>query len=670
MRLSRRACKRLRMDARTFLLLLLLYPPPHSVPAQGAIAATNASSLGTILSQEIVGPVRVLGEVQDYLEPRVPVMPALGSASEWTRYAEQLRDAVLKRVALRGAAAQWVKRPLKVEWLETIPGGPGYHIRKLRYEAAPGFWIPALLYQPDAPAAKMPVVMNVSGHDPIGKAAVYKQVHCINQVKRGMLALNVEWIGMGQLRYTNYLHARMNQLDLCGTSGLAPFYLSLARGLDVLLFQPYADPWRVAVTGYSGGGWQTIFISALDPRVTLANPVAGYSSFRTRIRHQKDLGDPEQTPCDLATLADYTHLTAIMAPRATLLTFNAKDDCCFEAGYALPPLLDAAQLVFRLLGAEGHLRSHVNVDPGTHNYEQDNREAFYRMAGDRFFPRDSSFDAHEIPCASEVKTKEQLDVALPQPNADFNSLALALSQDLPRVAKVPSGGSALREWRRQQRSRLRETVKAKDYTVTAAEVAVREQTNNLQATHWRLRVGNAWTLPATELVRGQPQAVTLVIADAGRRSVAGEVDQLLATGQRVVAIDPFYFGESKPEPRDYLWALLVSAVGDRPLGLQASQVIAVARWLRGKYPAEPSTLCALGPRTSTVALVAAALEEQTIGRIELRNAFPSLKAVIQQNHSFEEMPEMFCFGLLESFDVEQLRALIAPRPVTSLPAER
>ena len=51
---------------------------------------------------------------------------------------------------------------------------------------------------------------------------------------------------------------------------------------------------------------------------TLANPVAGYSSFRVRIRdHFKDLGDSEQTPCDLATLADYTHLTALRAPRHT-----------------------------------------------------------------------------------------------------------------------------------------------------------------------------------------------------------------------------------------------------------------------------------------------------------------------------------------------------------------
>ena len=201
----------------------------------------------------------------------------------------------------------------------------------------------------------------------------------------------------------------------------------MKRGLDILLSLEHADPSRVAVTGLSGGGWQTIFISALDTRVTLANPVAGYSSFRTRANYLSDLGDSEQTPNDLGTMADYCHLTAMRAPRPTLLTNNSKDDCCFASGHALPPLLEAAKPIFRLYGKEDALRSHVNDDPGTHNYEIDNRQAFYRMVGDFFYPGSKEFDPKEIPSDKEVKTKQQLEVPLPAKNEDFHSLAMAIA---------------------------------------------------------------------------------------------------------------------------------------------------------------------------------------------------------------------------------------------------
>src|SRR5262249_34809951 len=154
----------------------------------------------------------------------------------------------------------------------------------------------------------------VHGHEAKGKSADYKQVHCINQAKRGIIALSTEWLGMGQLRGDEFRHDLINHIDLCGTSGVAAHYLALTRGLDILLAHEHADPSGVAVTGLSGGGWQTIFVSAFAPRVTLAVPVAGYSSFRTRSRHDPDLGDSEQTPPDLATVTDYAPMTAMLAP--------------------------------------------------------------------------------------------------------------------------------------------------------------------------------------------------------------------------------------------------------------------------------------------------------------------------------------------------------------------
>jgi dienelactone hydrolase len=523
-------------------------------------------------------------------------------------------------------------------------------------------WIPALLYEPEKLSGKVPVALAVNGHDRNGKAAPYKQIRCINLAKRGMLVLNVEWLGMGQLRTESFQHGRMNQLDLCGTSGLAPFYLAMTRGLDVLLALPQADAARVSVSGLSGGGWQTIYVSSLDTRVTLSNPVAGYSGFRIRLRgHDKDLGDSEQTPCDMATVADYTHLTALRAPRPTLLTYNSKDECCFEAGYALPPLLEAARPLFKLYGKEAALRSHVNDDPGTHNYEKDNRQAFYRMLGDFFYPGDAGYSGDEIPSGKEVKKADELAVELPAANADFNVLARALAKDLPRVPAWPSEKAAAEKWQQEQRARLREVVRAKDLAVKAERTGASEK-DGLRAVFWKLRLGEAWTVPVVELRRGEPKRTAILINEAGRKADAVNAGRLLEAGYRVLAVDPFYFGESRLMQHDYLFALLVSACGERPLGLQASQVAAVARWAQEEHGG-PVSVTAVGPRVSVVALVAAALEEKAIAGVELHGAPGSLKEVIEKNRSVEQMPEMFCFGLLEATDVKHLAAQVAPRPV-------
>ena len=66
----------------------------------------------------------------------------------------------------------------------------------------------------------------------------YKQVRCINLAKRGLLALNLEWVGMGQLNTPGFSHYKINQLDLLGTSGIAVHYLAQSRAIDLMLEHP------------------------------------------------------------------------------------------------------------------------------------------------------------------------------------------------------------------------------------------------------------------------------------------------------------------------------------------------------------------------------------------------------------------------------------------------
>lgn len=628
-----------------------------SAPVMGADEDFVKSSL----AHEIIGPDQSMSDVQDFTEARIPSMPAVKTAAEWQQLAAKYRKDAQAKVLFRGAAEAWRQAKTKVEWQETLEGGPGYRVKKLRYEAIPGVWVPALLYEPEKLADSVPVLLNVDGHERNGKAADYKQLRCINQAKRGILALNVEWFGMGQLSTDGFKHGLINAIDLCGSSGIALHYLGMARGIDILLSQPHADPKRVGVTGLSGGGWQTIFISGLDDRVTFTDPVAGYSSFKTRVRHLSDLGDSEQTPCDLATVVDYSHLTAMMAPHPTLLTFNAKDNCCFASPHALQPLLDAAGPIFKLFGKEDNLRSHVNFEPGDHNYGLDNRQALYRMIGDHWFAGDSHFDAKEIPSDNEVKTIDQLKVELPADQVDFKKVALALSKDLPRAGDLPTDRQKAEAWQKEKVTALRRVLHPFVGQIQAGQES-EEEKDGIRVARWKLRIGDAWTVPAVELTKGEPKGTAILISDKGRKDESQLVKRLLKEGKRVAAVDLYSFGEATVKSHGYLFSLLIGAVGERPIGVQVGELVMLSKLINDQRPDGPVTVVAVGPRSSTIALAAAAIEDGIAG-VEVHDPLGSLKEPIEQGKEYSQNPELYCFGLLEVADVRQIAALVAPRPV-------
>ncbi len=617
-----------------------------------ALAAPQArAQVDDALARPVLAQGQTRVDTQAWLASKVPPLTVPASPGAWTSSADDLRRRVLDEVIYRGAAREWRTQTPKVEYVEDLRGD-GYIVRKFTFEVVPGLHAPALLYAPTpAPARPTPVIVNVNGHEGNGNANPYIQARCINLAKKGLYALNVEWVGRGQLATEGLVHYRMNQLDLVGTPGLAVFYEQLRRSIDIALDLPNADPARIGVTGLSGGGWQTIVISALDTRVALANPVAGFSSYVTRAERDTDLGDSEQTPSDFAAVVDYTHLAALMAPRPLLLTHNAKDNCCYRADYALGPLLQQVAPVYRLLGASDRFGYYVNHDEG-HNYEQDNREAFYRFVHEHFFGGGAGFDPVEIDVSKEIRDEAQLALPLPDDNADFRSLARTLAAGMPR--KPSPSAARLRELLRVPRFDVRPVRSAGVGAPPPADRTAPPVAG--QVAHWKLHMQH-WTVPAAELVpSATPRATTILLGDEGKAALSGQAKALLDGGVRVVAVDPFYFGESALGNRDYLFGILVSSLGERPLGIQAGQVAAAARWLRQRDGA-PVELEAHGPRTSLIALVAAAIEPDAIAGVRTHGAWASLRAVFDQNLSAQDMPEMFPFGLLAEFDIPEIAAL-------------
>ena len=293
---------RLLKPAAALLFLLLL------LASSFLTAQTRPRTLAPILEEQVLTQDVVRDQLDHYLMRRVPQLPEDLDRSSWQAEEQRIRKTLLEKVVFHGWPREWVTSPPVFEEMGSIEGGPGYLMTKYRYEIVPGFYSTAILYTPANLKGKAPAILNVNGHGQPGKALEYKQKRCINFAKNGIFALNIEWIYFGELRHEENSHWFGAHLDLVGSNAVGLFYLAMRRGLDFLDEHSQVDSARLGVTGLSGGGWQTIILSALDERVAVAVPVAGYSSLVSRIERPGDIGDIEQNATDLLVGQDFPPL--------------------------------------------------------------------------------------------------------------------------------------------------------------------------------------------------------------------------------------------------------------------------------------------------------------------------------------------------------------------------
>jgi hypothetical protein len=418
----------------------------------------------------------------------------------------------------------------------------------------------------------------------------------------------------------------------------------------------------VAVTGLSGGGWQTIVLSALDTRVRLATPVAGYIGLEQRVQWHNDIGDLEQNPTDLVRFADYTWLTALLAPRPALLVYNDKDDCCFQSKRARASVYEPVAPLYQALGVRERFAFHSNADPGTHNYELDNRQQFYRFLNEQGYWVGQRME-DELPSQAELRTAEELTVGLPQPNADFCSLALMCARGGPRLrVRARSRAGALR-WQARARQELAGLVR---YTapMLSAERLGAVEISGMTAIRWVLHTSDGLSLPAVELTPTGVQCTETVVAacDAGRDALQGTIEHVLARRQRVLAVDVLLTGELRiADARPGHYPMMLATVGECPLGLQAGQLCAATRWAEASYGA-PVALVGQGRAMGLAALVAAALGAPA-ARVAALEVPISLRLLIERGVHYDACPTVFAFGLLDGLDVRELVALALPRDV-------
>jgi len=147
-----------------------------------------------------------------------------------------------------------------------------------------------------------------------------------------------------------------------------------------------------------------------------------------------------------------------------------------------------------------------------------------------------------------------------------------------------------------------------------------------------------------------------MLHDRGKEALAAEVSEKVNRGQQVLALDLLFTGNSRP-PRFADYALLLASTGDRPIGMESAQLIAVTQWLLRQTGTRQARLEADGMRSQVAARIASALDPALFSELVVRNGIQSLSALFDTPVPYRAAPDLFCLDLYKEFDIGTLSEL-------------
>ena len=272
--------------------------------------------------------------------------------------------------------------PLDVKILEEVEQ-PKYVQRKITYMAESGDAVPAYLLVPKGIRGKAPAVLclhqsvSSSKAEPVGLRGQPNLFYAKELSDRGYVTLTPDYPRYGDYPIDVY------ELGWASVTGKGVW--NHMCGIDLLQSLAEVDGNRVGCIGHSLGGYNAMFLAALDDRVKAVVSSCGFCSFfkyrggriepwGSRTHHMPRVStvygnDPYRMPFD------FTEVLAAIAPRPVFVNAPVHDGAFPLAG--VKDCLKAALPVYELLGAKANL---VATHPACgHDFPPEARKAAYTL---------------------------------------------------------------------------------------------------------------------------------------------------------------------------------------------------------------------------------------------------------------------------------------------------
>ena len=202
----------------------------------------------------------------------------------------------------------------------------GFHIEKFYYESLPNLFVPANLYVPDNISNPRAAVIYLSGHSH-GQKVNY-QAHARRLAELGFITLIFDTIQFGEVwgdHWGPYNKGWFNWYSR-GYNPAAVELWNAIRGLDYLATRVDVDMDNIGITGISGGGSQSWYFAAADPRVKAAAPVCGAGTMDSQVGERRIDGHCDCMMINNGFQMDFTDIGALIAPKPLLIAQSDRDE--------------------------------------------------------------------------------------------------------------------------------------------------------------------------------------------------------------------------------------------------------------------------------------------------------------------------------------------------------
>ncbi len=351
----------------------------------------------------------IAGQAVDMLEKRSAEVSEIRTVEKWKE-----RQLLIEKVLMEITGPFPEKTPLNAKTVKTIDKG-SYRIEHVIYESQPGFYVTSSLFIPRGTKKNRntPAIIYCSGHSEEGyRSPVYLHV-ILNLVSKGFIVFAFDPVGQGErLEYFDPETGKSRaggptrehsypgaQTLISGRSQALYMIWDGIRAVDYLYERKEVDPERIGITGRSGGGTQSAYISAFDNRILAAAP-ENYITNYTRLLQSIGPQDAEQNLSNLiAKGLDHPDFLIVRAPKPALMITTSED--MFSIQGAMETEKEVSE-IYRALGHPGNFRR--TEDDAGHASTKKNREAMYAFFSKHLnHPCDTSDIVTTLPDPDEMK---------------------------------------------------------------------------------------------------------------------------------------------------------------------------------------------------------------------------------------------------------------------------